>query len=292
MRTNAWLLCGLLAVACLLAGAAEAKDWTKIRIATEGAYAPWNFKEASGDLAGFDVDVAHDLCWRMQAECEIVAQDWDGIIPALNAGKYDAIIAAMVITEKRRQVVDFTTPYAIGTRTFVVPKSSPLAQIPADEKVFHLTDDPQAAQQAIDALKPALQGKVIGAQSSTTNAAFIEEYFKGVASVREYKTAEQIILDLSAGRIDGIFDGIAFLGGALRSDEGKDLAMMGPKFIGGLFGYGSAIAVRKTDPDLKDQFNKALASAIADGTLQKLSQKWFSVDISPTANGGWGVVPQ
>lgn len=295
LMTGKSLLFGLaLAVAGMSATGfgVQAAEWAKIRIATEGAYAPWNFKTASGELDGFDVDVSNELCRRMQVECEIIAQDWDGIIPALNAGKYDIIVAAMVITDKRREVVDFTTPYAIGTRTFVVPKTSPLAKIPVEDTVYHLTEDPEGTQKAIDALKPALQGKVVAAQSATTNAKFIEEYFKDVATVREYKTAEQIILDLNAGRVDAIFDGIAFLGGALRTEEGKNLTMVGPKFIGGLFGHGSAIALRKTDPELKEKLNVALKAMIEDGTLKELSLKWFHVDISPTAHGGWGVVPE
>jgi octopine/nopaline transport system substrate-binding protein len=287
------VLMGLaLAVTASNGAESQAKEWTKVRIATEGAYAPWNFKTASGELDGFDIDVSHELCRRMQVECEISAQDWDGIIPALNAGKYDVIVAAMVITDKRREVVDFTNPYAIGTRTLVVTKSGPLAGIAADDTVYHLTDDPEGTQKVIDALKPALDGKVIAAQSSTTNAKFIEQYFGDVASVREYKTAEQIILDLGAGRVDAVFDGIAFLGGTLRTEEGKDLMMVGPKFIGGLFGYGSAVALRKDDPELKEMINVALKSMVEDGTLKELSLKWFHVDISPTAHGGWGVVPE
>ena len=92
-------ICSLLAAVAALGLAAgvgadamaQAKDWKKIKIATEGAYAPWNFTNAAGKLEGFEVDLANDLCKRMKAECEIVAQDWDGIIPALNAKKFDAI---------------------------------------------------------------------------------------------------------------------------------------------------------------------------------------------------------
>lgn len=286
------LLVGSTLMAVQLGAVAQAKEWTKVRIATEGAYAPWNFKTASGELDGFDVDVSAELCRRMQVECELTAQDWDGIIPALNAGKYDVIVAAMVITDKRREVVDFTYPYAVGTRTFVAAKSGPLGDIAAEDTVFHLTQDPAGTQQAVDALKPILSGKVIAAQTSTTNAKFIEEYFGDVATVREYKTAEQIILDINAGRVDAIFDGIAFLGGTLRAKEGESLTMIGPKFIGGLFGHGSAIAVRKSDPELRDMINVALKSMVEDGTLKELSLKWFHVDISPTAEGGWGVVPE
>ncbi|MCB8821633.1 transporter substrate-binding domain-containing protein, partial [Microvirga rosea] len=84
---------GLVASA-LAAGGAAAQEKT-VKIATEGAYAPWNFTGAGGKLEGFEIDLANDLCARMKVKCEIVAQDWDGIIPALNAKKYDAIMAGM-----------------------------------------------------------------------------------------------------------------------------------------------------------------------------------------------------
>jgi octopine/nopaline transport system substrate-binding protein len=267
-------------------GSVSAKDWTKVKIATEGAYAPWNFVEPSGKLAGYDVDVSNDLCARMKVECEIVAQDWDGIIPALNAGKYDAIVAAMVITDKRKEVVDFTVPYAVGARTFVTLKSSPLAKVPIDEQTLSLADQPDHVQKAVDALKPALQGKAVGVQTATTHAIFMEKYLKGVVEVREYKTSEQMILDLVAGRIDAAFDGIAFIGGSLRGPDGAKLTLFGPKFDKGLFGVGSAIAVRKSDPELREMFSKALNAARDDGTLRKLSLKWFTFDISPKGPGG------
>src|SRR5260221_1351155 len=113
MRDLRW---GVLAAAAILgmAAQADAKDWTKIKIATEGAYAPYNFTEAGGKLAGFEIDLAAELCKRMKAECEVVAQDWDGIIPALSANKYDAIMAGMNITAKRLEVLNFSLPYAAG----------------------------------------------------------------------------------------------------------------------------------------------------------------------------------
>jgi octopine/nopaline transport system substrate-binding protein len=265
---------------------ALSKEWTKVKIATEGAYAPWNFVEPSGKLAGYDVDVSNDLCARMKVECEIMAQDWDGIIPALNAGKYDAIVAAMVITDKRKEVVDFTVPYAVGARTFVTLKSSPLAKIPAEDKTLSLATQLDEVQKTVDALKPALQGKSVGVQTATTHAIFMEKYLKGVVEVHEYKTSEQMMLDLTAGRIDAAFDGIAFIGGSLRGPEGSKLALFGPKFDKGLFGIGSAIAVRKSDPELRDMFSKALDAAREDGTLSKLSIKWFTFDISPRGPGG------
>jgi len=273
---------GMLSVAALmLGGPVTAKEWTSVRIATEGAYAPWNFTEPSGQLGGYDVDVSRDLCRRMNVQCDIIAQDWDGIIPGLNAGKYDAIVAAMVITPKRQEAVDFTVPYAVGSRSFITLKTSPLAEIKPEQKVYDLVKDADALRKVIEELKPKLQGKVIGVQSATTHVQFMDEYLKGVAETREYKSAEAMILDLKSGRIDAVLDGIAFLGGTLNSPDGEELTFIGPRFAGGLFGIGSAIAVRKSDPELRDKFNAALKEAIADGTLSKLSQKWFKLDIAP-----------
>jgi octopine/nopaline transport system substrate-binding protein len=260
---------------------AFANDWHTIRFATEGAYAPWNFVEPNGQLAGFDIDVMHDLCRRMKADCQIVAQSWDGIIPALNAGKYDAITAAMVITPARKAVVDFTIPYAVGARSFVVQKSGPLAKIGESQQVLLLDKDPQGVQKAVDALKPALKGMIVGVQTATTHAQFLDQYFKGVVQVREYKTSQDMMLDLSSGRIDAAFDGIAFIGGALDTPEGRALTFIGPRFNGGLFGEGSAITVRKGDTDLRDKLSTAIAAARDDGTLSRLSMKWFHIDIAP-----------
>src|SRR3954463_12795645 len=116
------LLAGTLAV-----GFATAQDRT-VRIAVEGAYAPWNFTGAGGKLEGFEIDLANDLCARMRVTCEIVAQDWDGMIPALNAKKFDAIMAGMNITDKRLEVIDFSRPYASGLHGFATMKDSPLAK--------------------------------------------------------------------------------------------------------------------------------------------------------------------
>lgn len=259
---------------------AFANDWTTIRIATEGAYPPFNMVEASGTIAGYDVDVSNELCRRMKADCKIVTQDWDGIIPALNAGKYDAIVAAMVDTPERSKAVAFTQPYALMRLSLMTAKDNSLAQVPASKDYVSLAGDLAAVQKAVDALKPQLKGKILGGQTATTQIDFFKTYFPDV-EVREYKTSEAMILDLVSGRIDAVMDGMGYLGGVLSSPQGKDLMLVGPQFGGGLFGGDSRIALRKDNPDLVAKFNDALASSIADGTLAKLSMKWFSIDIAP-----------
>ncbi|MCK6450536.1 MAG: transporter substrate-binding domain-containing protein [Alphaproteobacteria bacterium] len=262
------------------AGAAEAKDWKKVKIATEGAYEPWNFTNAQGKLEGFEVDLANDLCKRMKVECEIVAQDWDGIIPSLTAGKYDVIIAGMSITAKRKEVIDFSVPYAQTPAMLAVLKSSPLAKIPTD-KNYDLDKNKAEAEKQVEKLKAALKGKVIGAQVSTTHANFLEAYFKGIVDIRTYKTTEQHDLDLTAGRIDGAYASIGYWKPLLAKPAGKDLVTVGPTFTGGPFGAGVGAGIRKADADLKKMFDGAITAAAKDGTVKKLSMKWFKFDITP-----------
>jgi octopine/nopaline transport system substrate-binding protein len=269
--------------AFLVPGAdAQTKDWKTIRIGTEGAYAPWNFSEAGGKLAGFEIDLANELCKRMKAECTIVAQDWDGIIPALQASKYDAIMAAMNITDKRLETIAFSDVYAAAPASFAVLKSSPLAKLPGTGEVYPLATKMAEAQKAIDAMKPMLKGKVIGAQVSTTNLNFVEKFFKGDVDIRSYKTTEQHDLDLTAGRIDGAFAAVTYWNDVISKPEGKDIVVVGPGFSGDVLGRGVAAGMRKEDTALKAKFDEAIKSALADGAIKALSVKWFKgVDISP-----------
>ena len=274
-------LASLSLVSAMLAlGGAAAQEKT-VKIATEGAYAPWNFTGAGGKLEGFEIDLANDLCARMKAKCEIVAQDWDGIIPALNAKKYDAIMAGMSITDERKKVIDFAGPYAAGPNGFLVSKSSPLAKMPGTGQAYNLGSQKEAAEKAIDAVKPLLKGKTIGVQGSTIQANFADKYLKDTAEIREYKTTEAHDLDLSAGRIDAVFAGAAQVIGTLEKPEFKDYAVVGPKLTGGVLGAGIAVGLRKEDTELKKAFDEAIQAAIKDGTTGKLSMKWFKIDITP-----------
>jgi octopine/nopaline transport system substrate-binding protein len=277
-------LLSAIVAATLFAGTgaeAQTKDWKTIRIATEGAYAPWNFSEAGGKLSGFEIDLANELCKRMKAECTIVAQDWDGIIPALQASKYDVIMAAMNITDKRLETINFSSVYAAAPASFAVLKSSPLAKMPGTGEVYPLATKAAEAQKAIDATKPMLKGKVVGAQVSTTNLAFVEKYYKDQVDIRSYKTTEQHDLDLTAGRIDAAFAAVTYWNDVIAKPEGKDIVIVGPAFSGEVLGRGVAAGIRKEDTALKAKFDEAIKSALDDGTIKTLSMKWFKVDISP-----------
>jgi octopine/nopaline transport system substrate-binding protein len=270
---------GLIAATLAVTGAA-AQDKT-VKIATEGAYAPWNFTGAGGKLEGFEIDLANDLCGRMKVKCEIVAQDWDGIIPALQAKKYDAIMAGMNITDKRLEVINFSQPYAATPHGWGVMKASSLAKLPGTGTTVSFEKDPEGAKKAIEAWKPLLKGKTVGVQGSTVNSAFLEKYLKDTIEIREYKTTEQHDLDLTAGRIDAIFAGHGALAATQEKPEFKDMVIAGTGMRGDVLGRGVAVGMRKDDAELKRMFDEAITTAIKDGTVQKLSKKWFKIDATP-----------
>jgi polar amino acid transport system substrate-binding protein len=239
----------LIAGTALAASAAQAE---KIRIATEGAYAPFNMIDAKGDLQGFDVDIAHALCAEMKADCELVAQDWDGIIPGLLTRKYDAIIASMSITEERLRVVDFTERYYSNVLAFAAAKGS-------DFK----TD------------KDSLKGKVIGAQRATIAGLYLEDNLADTVEVKLYDTQDNAYLDLVAGRLDGLLSDKFPAYDWLASEAGQGFEFKGADIdIDDKIG----IAVRKNDP-LKEKFNAAIKAIVDNGTYAKINEAYFPFSI-------------
>ncbi len=273
------------AVGALLSiGVADAKEWKSVTIATEGAYEPWNYVLPDGKLAGFEVDLAHALCDRMKVTCTVVQNDWDGMIPALKAGKFDAIMAGMNITPKRLEVIDFSTSYAAGPAGFMVPKDSDLAKLPGTGEILNLSSDDPANRAMIDKMRVLLKGKTIGVQVATIHANFVTANFKDVATIQEYKTTEQHDLDLMAGRIDAAFADDAYFLTTLSKPDAKGLTLAGAEFRGGpIFGRGVGVGMRKDEPELKALFDTAIASAKADGSLKALQDKWFKLDMTPPA---------
>ncbi|MBV6631698.1 MAG: ABC transporter substrate-binding protein [Alphaproteobacteria bacterium] len=245
-----------------MAGDAAARD--KIRIATEGAYPPFNMKDTAGNLIGFDVEIANAMCRYLKVECEIVAQDWDGIIPALLANKYDAIIASMSITEERKKRVAFTDKYYQTPARFVV-------------------EDGAIADFDLDGMKAAMDGKVVGVQSSTIHANFLEDNLDGVVEIRYYDTQEQANLDLAAGRVDALLaDSIVLDESFLKTPDGEGYGMVGPALDGKVwagFGEGVGVAIRKEDQDLVDMFNRAIKGIRENGEYLTIQSKYFDFDI-------------
>jgi len=258
---------------------AYAGDWSKIKIGTEGAYPPWNGMNAAGELEGAEIDLVFDLCKRMKAECELVAQDWDGIIPALQNGKYDAIMAGMSITAERMEVINFSQGYANEPASFSVLKSSPLASLKFSGKVNMDALDGKS-KKLLKSLKKTLKGATVGVQGSTTHENFVKQVLGDTVTMKSYDTQENLELDLSVGRIDAALSDQGSMEKFMESDKGKEIAFIGPGLGGGPFGGGVGVGLRKADTDLLKMFNKAIDSARADGTLAEHFTKWFGKDIS------------
>ena len=247
----------LLAVVFILVAGSTVGAGEKLRIATEGAYPPFNYITPDGKLEGSDVDVANALCEVMGADCELMAQDWDGMIPGLLAKKYDMIVASMSITEKRKKAVNFTQPYYQAPAQFVTRKDMDLV-----------------------VSKEGLKGKKVGVQRATTYANYLEKVYAGTVEIVYYDTVDNHNLDLAAGRVDAVLAQAIFMGGVLKKPEGKNFKFVGemiwdPEYIG----VGAGIAVRKQDNELLEKVDAALAKIIADGTHKKIFQKYFDFNL-------------
>lgn len=274
------LLC-LLPILTALVGHANAQESKTITIATEGAFPPWNSVNSSGEVEGFDVDVGKALCERAKISCRFVAQAWDGIIPGLTVGKYDAVMAGMSITEKRKKVIAFSKPYALTSNYFVVANSASLpAMDPAT--VVDLSSDDSANRLLLDTLRSNLKGRILGVQGATNAEAFVREVLGDDVEIRTYDKQDNLNLDLLAGRIDGGLADYSVWKAFLDADGGKVASLYGPRISGGVFGPGVGIGIRQNDSDLINLFNEAILVMKQDGTLKSISMKWFGIDmVSP-----------
>ncbi len=280
-RFTGMLVASVLGAAILAALPAQGKEWKSVTIATEGSYEPWNLTLPGGKLSGFEPELMTVLCERMQIQCKLVVQNWDGMIAGLQAGKFDVLMDAIVITPDRQKVIDFTVPYAATAASFVSVGGKILPETTGDHAIIKLTNDPATINPAIAGLRAALKGKTIGIASGTVYTPFIDQYFKDIATVREYNASADAILDLQAGRIDAVFDDVTFFTSIMARPENKDLGFDGPKIAGPIWGQGEALGIRKSDQDLKAKFDVAIKTALADGTVKKLSEKWFKTDVTP-----------
>lgn len=246
-----------LGVALLTWGHAQAED-SVLKLGTEGVYPPFNQLTKDGKLEGFDIDIGNALCEQMKVKCEWVTQDWDGIIPALLAGKFDAIVSSMRATPERAEKVDFTDKYYEVSPAFVVPKDSDLKGI----------------------TKQDLAGKTIGVAAGTTHYNYLTHTHPG-STIKTYPSSPEEQLDLANGRLDVIMDDVVSVLPWLASPEGaccKILAML-DSLPREFFGTGMSIAVRKGDQELVDKFNTAIAEIRRNGTYEKINAKYFDFDL-------------
>ena len=243
----------LLAAAATLVMSANAMAAEKLRMGIEAAYPPFNNKDASGNVVGFDKDIGDALCAKMKVECEVVTSDWDGIIPALNAKKFDFLISSLSITEERKQAVDFTDPYYSNKLQFIAPKS---AEFKTD--------------------KDSLKGKVIGAQRATLAGTWLEDELGSDITTKLYDTQENAYLDLTSGRVDAILADKYVNYDWLKTEAGRAYEFKGDPVVES---DKIGIAVRKGDNELRNKLNAALKEIVADGTYKKINDKYFPFNI-------------
>ncbi len=250
-----WLLAATLA-ATTMTGMAQAKDWKTVRFGIEGAYPPFSWTESDGSLKGFDVDMANALCKEMQVKCKIVPQDWDGIIPSLLARKYDAIIAAMSITEERKKRVDFTGKYAQIPNKFIAKKDANL----------DFSD---------------LNGVKIGVQRATTHDKYLTDNYGKKVNIVRYGSFDEAYLDLANGRIAAVLgDASALEEGVINKAGGEGYEFVGPSLTDPKwFGEGMGIAVRKQDKELTKKLDAAIMSLREKGIYQEIAAKYFAYDV-------------
>jgi len=249
-----------------------------VMIGTVGAYTPWNAKDESGKLIVFEVELANWLCIYMNADCTIVEQDWDGMIPGLIMRKYDAIMAGMSITDERKKTINFSQGYEDEVASLAVMKGSDLEGMVTPEGI-NLSLGGSDVKSALKTLTAALAGKTIGVQTATIHQNFLESGDVGSVKVRTYKTQDEVNLDLAAGRIDAaLAAAVAFSDYAEKS--GKAVVLVGPTFSGGTFGNGVGVGIRKGDAHLLKDFNKAIDTARKNGKISELAIKWLGFDSS------------
>jgi lysine-arginine-ornithine-binding protein len=246
-----------ISVVAFLTAPAFAQD--QIRIGVEGNYPPFSQVAPDGSLSGFDIDIANTLCERMQAECTMVQQEWDGMIPALSANKFDMIVASMTITEQRKEVVDFSDPYYDVPSRFI------------------------AAEGAFEGYSPEeLAGKTIVVLRNSPRAVYLNENYPD-SRILAVDREPAVYMELVAGRGDigfgsSVVSAVAFLDQA----EGEGFAQVGEPITltDGVDG-GVGIAMRKGDDALRTRVNEALAEIMADGTYAEMAAVYFDFDITP-----------
>jgi polar amino acid transport system substrate-binding protein len=233
------------ATALVLGTAAQAQE--TVRIATEGAYAPWNYVNEAGELAGYEIDLGNAICEKAGLTCEFVSNDWDSIIPNLLAGNYDLIMAGMSITEERMETIDFTQDY-----------------FPPDPSKFVAM-----AGSGIDPTN--LEGKRVGVQGGTIQAAYAEENLGSNNTVVSFTTADQAMADLAGGNLDTIIADGAYLEPVVAASGGAI------EFVGEdvMIGNGVGAGIRKDETELKTKIDDALTALKADGTVDKLIAQYF-----------------
>lgn len=242
--------------AAMVAGTAEAREYDKVRFGVDVPYEPMEYRTPEGELTGFDIDLGNAMCEEIGIECEWIVQGWDGIIPGLLSRKYDAIMSSMTINDERREQVLFSDPYFTPPSAWFAPGDSDI-EVPYPQ---------------------TLEGKTIGVQRGTLQDNYVTDNFGDVADVSRYATADDMVLDMDAGRLDIVFLDFPVGKATLLDSEQGEYKVIGdmitePKEY---FGDGFGIAFRQRDEALAEKFNEALATLKEGGTYDEIYNRYFS----------------
>ena len=267
MKLRNSIIAVALATAVFASGSVQAET---LRVGMECTYAPFNFKNAEGDLVGYDVDVAKGVAGKIGADLEFVCQEWDGMIPALLANKFDLVVASMSITEKRMEKMDFPSPYRFSIGQIVGSNK-------IETKLFDDAGEPIAAN---------FNGLKVGLERATTYTHWFENVLPD-ADVLLYDSNEALYLDLQNGRTDIIMTNpmkahLRFL----SEDAGSGFGFVSPAISEEeYFGIGVGIGLRQGQDDLKSRLNGAIKELINNGSLTEYALKIFPFAIHDQA---WG----
>lgn len=243
------------ALVCLfaLAGAARAEH---LRIGTEGQFRPFNYFDDKGELVGFDIEISRALCTVMQASCEFVVMDWDKLLPALEAGQIDVIVASMSKTEERMKHADFTDRYYRSRSVFVARRDAPVTPT-----------------------RDGVAGKRLVTQKETVFEDWLNRHFKGVASIAGTPTAAeafQAVIDRKADLI--LIDNLVAFE-VLSTPQGEVLEVVGTVPEGDEEMSNTYIQVRKGNDRLRLAINDALRKIWLEGIYRKINERYFPFDI-------------
>jgi polar amino acid transport system substrate-binding protein len=239
----------------LALGVAAAQEPLKVGFGAE-PYPPFTEANASGEWVGFEIDLANALCEEMQVTCEPAPIAWDGIIPALTSGQIDMILGSMSITEERKQTVNFSDRYYYTASDFVAPRGS-----------------------GIDVSPEGMKGKILGVQTGTTNADYAQQTYADGVEIKMYNTQDEVNADLVAGRIDVMLADQLAMDAFVKSDAGKDMAVVATAPADPAFGEGIGVALRKDDTDLLEKVNAGIAALLESGKYDEIAKKYFDFDI-------------
>lgn len=245
----------LIGLAVAAASSAQARDYDHVRIGVDVPYVPMEYRTAEGDLTGFDIDLGNAMCEEIGVTCEWVEQEWDGIIPGLLSRNYDAVMSSMTINDERRQQVLFSEPYI----------TMPSAWFAASD--LDITE----------ATEETLEGLTIGVQRGTLQDNYVTDNYSSIADISRYSTADDMVLDMDAQRLDIVFLDFPIGQSTLVENEDGDYAIVGEKISEPkeYFGDGFGIAFRQRDEALAEKFNEALATLKEDGTYDEIHARYF-----------------